>query len=332
MTPRRNLMLAWSIGQSESSATNQSSLLICHSEEGARFPKSMVASGVWADEIPLSSAHDLEEVGKGRATMKDELQKIGYLGTTPASYRSTPMAAHFELHIEQGPILESSRQRVGSVVGVQAFRWFQITVKGRDAHTGTTPFAARSDALLTAARLIVHSHDAATQHDALASTGVLSLEPGSVNTIPGRVTFTLDIRCSDDGRLDRLEKQLREDFEQMARDEEWRSGIDQGTRGRGCIVEWMPTFASRAVKFDTECITCVEESAAALAADEGHPIEQVRKGMNSGAGHDRYLPFHIRPVSPSKPASSLWRGYIVPNFTQRLYVKTMPNGYDIHPL
>lgn len=102
-----------------------------HSEEGARFPISMVSSGTWAEGIPLERAHNLQEVGGGSATMKSELQRIGYLGSLPASYRSTPMTAHFELHIEQGPILEAEQQKIGVVRGVQAYKWYTIDVEGR---------------------------------------------------------------------------------------------------------------------------------------------------------------------------------------------------------
>lgn len=101
------------------------------SEEGARFPMSMSSSGVWAEEIPLERAHNLQEVGGGTATMRSELGRIGYLGDIPASYHSTPMAAHFELHIEQGPILEAQKQKIGVVQGVQAYKWFTIDVEGR---------------------------------------------------------------------------------------------------------------------------------------------------------------------------------------------------------
>lgn len=91
----------------------------------------MVSSGVWAEDIALERAHSLQEVGGGSATMKSELQRIGYLGDIPASYRSTPMTAHFELHIEQGPILEAQKQKIGVVQGVQAYKWFTIEVEGR---------------------------------------------------------------------------------------------------------------------------------------------------------------------------------------------------------
>lgn len=91
----------------------------------------MVSSGVWAGDIPLERAHSLQEVGGGTATMKSELERIGCLGTVPASYRATPMTAHFELHIEQGPVLEAERQKIGVVKGVQAYKWFTIDVEGR---------------------------------------------------------------------------------------------------------------------------------------------------------------------------------------------------------
>lgn len=89
-----------------------------------------MASGVWAEKIPIDHAHSVKEVD-GNATVKSELERIGYLGKTPASYRSTPMGAHFELHIEQGPILERDSQKIGVVQGVQAYKWFTIDIQGR---------------------------------------------------------------------------------------------------------------------------------------------------------------------------------------------------------
>lgn len=79
----------------------------------------------------MERAHSLQEVGGGSATMKSELERIGYLGNVPASYRATPMTAHFELHIEQGPILEAEKKKIGVVQGVQAYKWFTIDVEGR---------------------------------------------------------------------------------------------------------------------------------------------------------------------------------------------------------
>lgn len=84
----------------------------------------MVSSGVWAGEIPLERAHNLASISRGdSSTMLSELKRIGYKGDLPCSHESTPMAAHFELHIEQGPTLENESQKIGIVEGVQAYKW-----------------------------------------------------------------------------------------------------------------------------------------------------------------------------------------------------------------
>lgn len=255
-------------------------------EEGARFPISMVASGVWAGEIPLEKAYSLREVGTGTGTQKSELERIGYLGTVESSHRSMPIGAHFELHIEQGPLLESTKGKIGVVEGVQAYKWFTITVKGRDCHTGTTDFANRSDALLTAAKLILHSHNKAAELGCLASTGILNLKPGSTNTVPGFVQFSLDIRTADDARLLELEHSLKADFAIIANGEVVDSLNLQGTRGKGCTVIWQLDTDSPATKFHEDCIQCVESS----AGDEFGTASVQR--MTSGAGHDRSTSFH----------------------------------------
>jgi hydantoinase/carbamoylase family amidase len=261
-------------------------------EEGARFPISMVASGVWAEEISLERAHNLQEVGGGTATIKSELDRIGYLGSVPASYHTMPIAAHFELHIEQGPILEAEKQKIGVVQGVQAYRWFTIDVTGRDAHTGTTPFSARADAMLTAARLIAHSHRVAAKHSALASTGVLTLSPGSVNTIPGNVRFSLDIRSPQDATVDALEAQLRKDFAAIASGENVDDASFPRTSEHKLSVEWMTDTISPAVNFNPDCIAAVRAAAGSVLGDEG-----LMRDMVSGAGHDSVYASRRCPTS-----------------------------------
>lgn len=101
----------------------------------------------------MARAHSLQEVGGGTATMGSELRRIGYLGSVPASYRSTPMSAHFELHIEQGPILEAEKQKIGVVQGVQAYKWFSIEVEGRGWLLLVTIAQVLSDDTMIADRL-----------------------------------------------------------------------------------------------------------------------------------------------------------------------------------
>lgn len=251
-------------------------------EEGARFPMMAVSSGVWAEAVPLETAWNLAEVSPSedgqRKTMKEELERIGYLGTQQASYKAFPMAAHFEVHIEQGPILEVERRRVGIVKGVQAFKWFEITVKGRDTHAGTTPFSARMDSMLCAAKLIVESNSIAKKYGGLATTGILTGQPGSINTMAHTVTFTLDIRHTSDEKLASIEKDCHIEFARLAEKES----------EKGCKVEWKELVDSPAVNFHSDCIAAVEASAKEICqdlpmtADDG----QLWKYMISGAGHD----------------------------------------------
>lgn len=256
-------------------------------EEGARFPMSMVSSGVWAGSIPLEKAHNLREVGGGTATMKSELERIGYLGETPASHEAMPMAAHFELHIEQGPLLEMSNKKIGVVTGVQAYKWFTINVKGRDTHTGTTDLKSRADALLTASKMILHSHRLATANSALASTGILNLQPGSTNTVPGSVSFSLDIRSPNDETVAHMQRLIERDFPRIAAGEDV-DGCNTGcTPGLPLTVEIVEDFASSATKFHQDCISAVRQSAHQILSSPSNPSgRNLVMEMTSGAGHD----------------------------------------------
>ncbi|KIX02116.1 uncharacterized protein Z518_08055 [Rhinocladiella mackenziei CBS 650.93] len=251
-------------------------------EEGARFPMMAVSSGVWAEAVPLETAWDLAEVSPGedgqRRTMKQELERIGYLGPQPASYKAMPIASHFELHIEQGPSLEIEKRKVGVVKGVQAFKWFEITVRGRDTHAGTTPFPARMDSMLCAAKLIVESNAIAKKHGGLATTGILTGQPGSINTMAHTVTFTLDIRHTVDEKLSEIEKSCREAF----------SRISEKESEKGCKIGWKELVDSPAVNFHPDCIAAVEASAKDVCQDLPMTAEdgELWRYMISGAGHD----------------------------------------------
>ncbi|KAL4778808.1 hypothetical protein BJX76DRAFT_122028 [Aspergillus varians] len=269
-------------------------------EEGARFPISMVSSGVWAECIPLEKAHTLKEVptvaslptaASAPESMKSALEKIDYLGSVPCSYKETPMAAHFELHIEQGPHLITAGQQVGVVTAVQAYRWYHINIFGRDTHTGTTAFEHRADALYAFACMMVRAREVAASQGCLASVGIIEVKPGSVNTVPGTVSFSLDVRGPKTELVEVVEAQLRKDFDSIAAEEG--KGI-----GKPCRVEWTMDFDSPAVNFHPDCIECVQVSAEAVAADAGgaDPKSLVRTIM-SGAGHDSVFTSKRVPTS-----------------------------------
>lgn len=255
----------------------------------------MVSSGVWAGDISLEKAHNLQEVGGGSATMKSELERIGYLGLTPASHKSVPMAAHFELHIEQGPILESTESKIGIVKGVQAYKWFTVEVSGRDTHTGTTPFERRADAMLAASKMILFSHRAATRLGARASTGILVLEPGSTNTVPGYVRFSLDIRAPEDGTVNAVEEECRKAFEAIANGEDVDNLNHDCTPGLPCSVSFTVDSVSPAVKFHDDCIASVRAASEGLFGND--KMEQMTKDMISGAGHDSVYTSYVCPTS-----------------------------------
>ncbi|KAG5303494.1 beta alanine synthase [Histoplasma capsulatum G186AR] len=247
----------------------------------------MVSSGVWAGKIPLEKAHTVREVptvaslptaASAPETMKSALEKIGYLGSTPCSHTAYPIAAHFELHIEQGPYLSTAGQRVGVVTAVQAYRWHRINVTGRGTHTGTTAFEHQADALYASARMMVRAREIAQKHGGLASVGIVDIKPSSVNTVPGFVSFSLDFRAADTAIVERCDAELREEFAAIAAEEG--KGI-----GKPCRVEWVLDLDSPAVNFHEDCIGCVTESVRAVLKDQANP-ESLYRTIRSGAGHD----------------------------------------------
>lgn len=215
--------------------------------------------------------------------MASELSRIGYLGETPASYEAMPMGAHFELHIEQGPLLEIANKKIGVVKGVQAYKWFTINVKGRDTHTGTTDLKSRADALLVASKLILHSHRLATSNNALASTGILNLKPGSTNTVPGEVSFSLDIRAPKDATVEKMVDLIKQDFPAIAAGENVTESNLGCTLGLPCEVTITEDFNSPATNFHQDCIDAVHQAAHASIGPNAH--DKIMD-MTSGAGHD----------------------------------------------
>ncbi len=138
--------------------------------------------------------------------------------------------------------------------------------------------------MLAAARMICASHSAAADHGALASTGILTLSPGSVNTIPGNVKFSLDIRASSDAILDKLEKHLLSDFSYIVSTE--------STRGLGLSVTWQTDSVSPAIHFHDDCIAAVRASARSVLGNES-----LAREMISGAGHDSVYASQWCPTS-----------------------------------
>ncbi len=240
-------------------------------EEGSRFGRSLMGSGVWAGAYPVAMTEaltDTEGVTVGAA-----LDAIGYRGDTPAE--PFPADAYFELHIEQGPILEAEDRMIGIVTGAQAQVWYDVTVTGQDAHAGTTPPSARRDALVAAARMIdlVDRMMRARGAEGRGTVGEVHVSPNSRNVIPGEVRFSAEFRHPDDAELDRLDAQFPREVSFIARDSNVTVAVDR-------------LFKVAAQPFDPSCVALVREAAAA----NGFTSREIV----SGAGHDAvYVARHV---------------------------------------
>lgn len=253
-------------------------------EEGARFPFSMIASAVWSGSVPLNHGLQLKSLDEIPVTQEQELIRIGYNGSVPAIHTSNPLAAHFEIHIEQGPILENEKKEIGIVIGVQSYQWNRVVIKGQSAHAGTTPMNTRSDALQIASMCILKGMEIANKYGANCTVGTLSLEPSSVNVIPNLVSFTLDVRHHQDDVVDTVIKESKQAFDEIAT-----KGIDSPL-AKSLTVNWEHILTSKAVHFDNNCIDTVRQSAEELFPGSCREIV-------SGAGHDSVNTSKVCPTS-----------------------------------
>ncbi|MFL4984508.1 MAG: M20 family metallo-hydrolase [Xanthobacteraceae bacterium] len=243
-------------------------------EEGARFAPAMISSGVFAGVFDRNWAAARED----RAGVKfgDALDAIGYRGAEKCGAHA--LSAFFELHIEQGPILEAEAKDIGVVTGVQAMRWYEIRVSGRDSHAGTTPMHARRDALLCAARIVEQVNAVAEAHAPLAvgTVGLLEVKPNSPNVIPGAVFFTVDFRHPETQVLDSMEQMLTTLTDQVC-----------GAAGAGVVVTKI--WDQPPVRFDSECVACVRAAADASGFST--------RDIVSGAGHDAAYVARVAPTA-----------------------------------
>ncbi|MEY3961521.1 MAG: hypothetical protein RIR14_2175 [Pseudomonadota bacterium] len=232
-------------------------------EEGARFAPAMLASGVFA------GIHT-EEYAKGRKDLDgkvfgEELKRIGWEGTEKVGARK--MHAMLELHIEQGPILEAEGKDIGVVTHGQGLWWLEITLTGKDAHTGSTPMHMRVNAGLGMARITERVHQIAMAHqpNAVGAVGQVKVFPNSRNVIPGKVIFTVDIRSPEQGKLDAMKGEVMRAAHAVAKE-----------LGLGCEIEEVGHFDP--VTFDAGLVKIVRQSAENLGFSHMDIV--------SGAGHD----------------------------------------------
>ncbi|MFK8076496.1 MAG: Zn-dependent hydrolase [Granulosicoccus sp.] len=243
-------------------------------EEGTRFPPAMVASGVFAGVHTLDWAYAREDAdGK---TLGDELKRVGYLGDEEVGDRK--MHAFFELHIEQGPILEKDAIDIGVVTHGQGLKWLEVTLLGKESHTGSTPMPMRVNAGLGMARMTELVNDIALSHapNAVGAIGHCDVYPNSRNIIPGKVVFTVDFRHPDKAVISDMETRFR-------------AGVKEISDGIGLQHSIEQVGGFDPVEFDQDCVSAVRAAANRLGYSH--------RDLVSGAGHDACWINRVAPTA-----------------------------------
>ena len=232
-------------------------------EEGTRFAPPMMASGVFAGVHTLDWAYAKEDADGKK--FGDELKRIGWIGDEEVGSRK--MKAFFELHIEQGPILESEGKDIGVVSRGQGLNWLQVTLTGRESHTGSTPMPMRKNAGLGMAKITNLVHEIAMSHqpDAVGAVGHCDVYPNSRNIIPGKVVFTIDFRSPSFDTQDDMEKRLHEGAKEICNNLDLELEIEK-------VGHFDP------VTFDEGCVSTIRKAAERLGYSH--------RDIISGAGHD----------------------------------------------
>ena len=243
-------------------------------EEGTRFAPAMLASGVFAGVLEESWAKGRKDAaGKSFGA---ELERIGWQGDEPVGSRK--MKAFFELHVEQGPILEDEGVDIGVVTHGQGLYWLEVTLTGKESHTGSTPMYKRRNAGLGMARVIELVHEVAMdyQPNAVGTIGQIDVHPNSRNIIPGRCVFTVDIRSPSKETLDTMRERIEDGIDLIADALDIDASVDE-------VGHFDP------VTFDKTCVTAIREAAEALGYSH--------RNIVSGAGHDACWINRVAPTA-----------------------------------
>ncbi|ESX05349.1 Zn-dependent hydrolase [Mesorhizobium sp. M0761] len=243
-------------------------------EEGSRFAPAMMASGVFAGVLDQADVY--QHTDKQGRKFGEELERIGWKGTEKVGDRK--IHAFFELHIEQGPILEDEGIDIGVVTHGQGLKWLQVTLTGKEAHTGSTPMPKRRNAGLGMARVIELVHEIAMdyQPDAVGAVGHMEVFPNSRNIIAGRTVFTIDIRSPEKEVLDAMDGRIRE-------------GIDTICEALDIQYKVEQVGAFDPVTFDAGCVKAIRDAADRLGYSH--------RNIVSGAGHDACWINRVAPTA-----------------------------------
>jgi N-carbamoyl-L-amino-acid hydrolase len=243
-------------------------------EEGTRFAPAMLSSGVFANMHTQDWAYEREDA-EGKK-FGDELKRIGWVGDEEVGARK--MHAFLELHIEQGPILEIENKQVGVVTHGQGLSWTQVTITGKESHTGSTPMPMRKNAGLGMAHILQLVDEIAWSHkpDAVGAAGHIDIYPNSRNVIPGKAVFTVDFRSPNLAVIQDMEARLHEGAQKICDD-------------MGLEVEFEKVGGFDPVTFDEKLVTSIRDAAERLGYSH--------RNLISGAGHDACWINRVAPTA-----------------------------------
>lgn len=249
-------------------------VVVWTNEEGARFNPACMGSGVWTDMLSLEDMYEVQDA-QG-VSVKQALEKIGYLGEEPAVVR--PIKAAFEAHIEQGPILEKEKKQIGIVTGIQGVHWFTLDLFGVPCHAGPTPMESRKDPVLTMVNILNSLYKMTTNAGlwARCTVGEITTWPGSPNTVPERVSVRIDLRHPLPHVWQQMAEYLKKVTEELCQENQIRWELTQ---------DWRVDVT----RFDDNCIAQVKHSVDALG--------YAHMEMVSGAGHDSLYLSRVVPTS-----------------------------------
>ena len=241
-------------------------------EEGARFAPDMLGSLVFVGGMTTEEALDITAIDG--PSLGDELVRIGYAGTVPCP--GDVPHSFVELHIEQGPLLEADKIRIGAVTGVQGISWQEVTVVGQSNHAGTTPMSLRHDPTYVAAEIAVFLRQLSSRYGMhqVCTVGKIDIFPNLINVVAARATLTLDVRNTDEQLLLQAEKEISDFLLQISETE-------------GVTITSKKLARFEPVEFDPRVIDIVES----IALAQGNTVMR----MPSGAGHDAQMLARVCP-------------------------------------
>ena len=243
-------------------------------EEGVRFPTTLTGSRAFAGLFARSS---LDQKDADGVTMREALTAFGCEPEAVATLRGRNVAAFVELHIEQGPVLESENLAIGVVTAINGATRFHTIVRGEAGHSGAVPMNLRRDALTAAAEMILMIEARARiEDDLVATVGRVDVEPGAVNVIPGEVRFSIDIRAPRDERR-------------------WRAVSDISKR-LNAIAGERHVDLKLTQTHEAGAYTCDPSIVAALQESVKRTVGGAARLLPSGAGHDTMIMGQLCPA------------------------------------